>query len=246
MDMKLFLVDDESLIRQEMRELLEQYEGISVVGEAENITETLEFLHSNAVDIIFSDIQMKGGSGFELAKQIHAQYPDILIVFLTGYAEFALDGYTYGPVDFLVKPVGRERLEQTLERIRERLYGTPKRRETIQIGVQTEDGYRIFHVEEIAYLEKQDRKVRIVKKNGESIKSGETMQELEEIFSEYGFFRCHQSYLVPLADVTVIRQELFGRAYKLKLRGSEMELPLSRRKYYEIREVLKERGVKFC
>lgn len=237
----VLLVDDDRELCGSVRDMLAEEPQFSVLGEAGSKAEALDMLREHPADIVFTDIQMEGGSGFELAEAVHRLYPGILVVFLTGFANFALDGYLYGPVDFLVKPVRRERLEQTLERIRERLRGDPGRAEPVRIGIPTDAGYRIVETSQIAYLMKEERKVKIVWRDGSCDYTGKTMQEMEEILMDYGFFRCHQSYLTPLADITGIQKELFGRTYKLQL--GTVELPLSRVKYYELKELLREMGI---
>lgn len=239
---RTLLVDDEPVIRQGIRELLTAYPDFTIIGEADGKSAALELLAQQDTDLILMDIQMPGGSGFELAEAVHAAYPDILFVFLTGHADFALDGYDYAPLDFLVKPVGRERFSMTVQRVLERLQ---QRKKSARVGIQTEDGYRLFEVGKIAYLEKADRKVRIVGKDGSAVFSGEPIQELENIFAEYGFFRCHQSYLAPMGEIVKIQKDTFGRSFRLVL-GSGAELPLSRRKYYDLRDALEEQGIKLC
>lgn len=238
---KILLVDDEAELRTSIREMLASDPAFQVIGEAESKTEALNILREHSADIVFSDIQMDGGSGFELAEAIHKRHPKTQVVFLTGYANFALDGYLYGPVDFLVKPVRQERLDQTLARIKERLLGSLGWAMSAHIGIPTDSGYRIIKTEEIAYLAKDGRRVRIVWRDGASDYVGKTMQELEEILLDYGFFRCHQSYLIPLHDIQGIQKELFGQAYKVQLQ--ETELPLSRKKYYKLKEILQEMGI---
>lgn len=240
---KVLLVDDENEIRVSVREMLSSAPGFQVIGEAESKAEALNMLKEHSVEVIFSDIQMEGGSGFELAEAVHRLYPDVLVVFLTGYADFALDGYLYGPVDFLVKPVSRKRLEQTLARIRERLFKKAESMQAPKIGIATDRGYRIVDTEEIACLMKQDRRVKIVWKDGTCDYVGKSMQELDEMLMDYKFFRCHQSCMVPLRDIQGIQKELFGRSYKILLQGG-LELPLSRQKYYELRSILRERGIR--
>lgn len=242
-EFQVLLVDDEAEVRRCVRELLASSPGFCVAGEAEGREAALRFLEDRRVDVMFSDIQMDGGTGFELAEAVHRRYPDLLVVFLTGYASFALDGYLYGPVDFLVKPVSRERLEQTLERVRERLSRASGPAQAPRVGIATEGGYRIADPAEIAYLEKDERRVKILWKDGSRDHTGKSMQEMEEILLDYGFFRCHQSYLVPLGDIESIRKESFGRSYRVLLRGVPGGLPLSRQKYYELRDLLRERGV---
>lgn len=243
-EIRVLLVDDEAEIRGAVREMLVCHSEFRVVGEADGQAAALALLEKCPVQVVFSDIQMAGGSGFALAEAVHRNYPEVLVVFLTGYANFALDGYTYGPVDFLLKPVSRERFEQTLERIKERLNWRGGRNEPAHIGFQTDEGYRIMSVGEIAYLEKEERKVKIVGKDGSVTRTGRSMQELEEILLDYDFFRCHQSYLVPLGDIQEIRKERIGRAYRVRLHGCDTDLPLSRGKYYELMDMLQEKGLR--
>lgn len=238
---RILLVDDEAQVRSAVREMLSGYKDLRIVGEAEDREAALELLDRVRADVIFSDIQMEGGSGFELAETVHRRRPDVLVVFLTGYADFALDGYSYGPVDFLLKPVSRERLEQTLSRVRERLAGRGAR--AARIGIQMDSRYRIVNVRDLACLEKCGRKVRLIWRDGSQDYTGRPMQELEEILLDYGFFRCHQSYIIPLGDVESIEKEHFGRSYRLRMHGGGREFPLSRNKYYELRDLLAQEGV---
>ena len=240
-EIRILLVDDEAEMRASIRELLSSYRRFCVAGEAESREAALALLDQREVDVIFSDIQMAGGSGFALAETVHRIRPDILVVFLTGYADLALDGYRYGPVAFLVKPVSRQRLERTLERIEEWRDRRAPPPEAVRVGIQTEGGYRIADPRRIAYLEKSQRRIKICWKGGSFDFTGRPMQELEEMLLDHDFFRCHQSYLVPLGDIQSIQKESFGRSYKLLLSGGT-ELPLSRKKYYELRDVLREKG----
>lgn len=241
-EIRIFLVDDEVEIRRSIRDMLSGYGEFQVVGEADGKESALALLARRPAHVVFSDIQMAGGSGFDLAQAVHSRWPEVLVVFLTGYADFALEGYVYGPVDFLVKPVSRQRLEQTLERIHQRLRQRPET--AARIGMPTEGGYRIVDPAEIAYLEKDERRVKINWKDGAFDHTGKSMQELEEILLDCGFFRCHQSYLIPLGDITGIEKEHFGRSYRVRLRGDPPAgLPLSRKKYYELRDLLRQRGI---
>lgn len=237
----VLLVDDEPLILDAVEAMFAPYPSFAVVGKVTGKAEALRFVSRHAVQVAFLDIQMEGDNGFALADALHERAPEIVIVFLTGHAGFALEGYDHAPVDFLVKPVEPERFAQTLHRIESILRGKrPEPKPTARVGVYTESGFTLVDVANVCYLEKQDRKVRIVQRSGEALWSGASMQELEDIFSEYGFFRCHQSYLVPLQEVERIAQERFGRSYWLYLRGGDHPVPLSRRKYTELKELLRE------
>lgn len=236
-EIRLILVDDEPQVCTSMSSLLKEYPAFAVVGEAHSRQEALTLLQEQGAEAVFTDIQMDGGSGFELAEEIHTCSPETLVVFLTGYANFALEGYIYGPVDFLVKPVSHERLEQTLARIENRLAQRQKPVERSRVGLPTEEGYRLVDPEEIGWMEKDARRVKVIWKDGTWVHTSKSMQELEEMFGDYGFFRCHQSYLVPIGNISSIQKESFGRTYQLRLVCGGT-LQLSRQKYYELKDLL--------
>lgn len=237
-NIKVLLVDDEALVREMIKKMLQNLTNVTTIGEAEGMQEALEIMRHQKVDVVISDIQMEHGSGFELASRMHEVYPQTFLVFLTGHASFALDGYEYGPVDFLVKPVNMERLSHTFDRIQERIDERNHRTKERNVGIQTEQGYEVFWTGDIAYIEKENRKLRIVRKDGSSVLTSESMQEFEEMFEDYGFFRCHQSYLIPLRDISEIQQDTFARSYHIRLKGCQTEIPLSRRKYSILKEVI--------
>ena len=237
---RVLLVDDEKYILDSMTALLSEFPDFTVAGTATSKDEATEFLKSNPVDAAFLDIQMPDGNGFTLASYMKENYPEICTVFLTGYAGFALEGYDYEPVDFLVKPVDEVRFAQTLERIKTKISGKNPERKPVQIGVHTDEGFSMVSVEDILYLTTRGRKVVFVLKSGENLSSGMSMSELEAILTEYDFFRCHQSYLIPLSRLTSVSPDI-GRSYRLTLRGVEESIPVSRRKHLELERYLSER-----
>lgn len=241
---RVLLVDDEPLVLEQLRQRFLNWQGFEVAGAVRSMEEAVTFLQTEEVQLAFLDIQMKGKNGFALASYIRKYFPQILMVFLTGHAGFALEGYDYEPVDFLVKPIINERFAQTLKRVERKLAGISDETRKLRIGFYTDKGYCLYDVENILYLEKEERKVSIVDKSGEGVRSGNSMLEMEEILTDYGFFRCHQSYLVPLSEILGIEQERFGRAYRLSLRGTDKKIPLSRRRYYELKEILQRQGTR--
>jgi len=242
--LKVLLVDDEQICLDAIKASLSTFNYVSVVGEADNGTDAIKFLQSNEADLIFLDIEMKGINGFELARHIQSHYPGIMFIFLTGHAGFALEGYEYRPVDFLTKPVNLLRLEQALSRVRE-LKHHDKPEKEVKIGVNVEGGFEIINVKDIAYIEKRGRKICIVCENGETFNCRDSLQKLELIFAEHSFYRSHQSFLVPIEKIKSIRLDDFRRSYVMQLKGKKEELPLSRDKYNELKELLLQKGIKF-
>ncbi len=112
--LNLLLVDDDSGSRKIIEQALELFPEVSVVGSVESGMEAISFIRKNPVDLVFLDIEMEEMNGFEVAAYLHSHYPNIQYVFVTGHSDFALEGYNYQPLSFLVKPISVSRLEQVL------------------------------------------------------------------------------------------------------------------------------------
>jgi len=109
--LKVLIIDDEWLIREELRSMLGVYENLEVTGEAENVDEAVSFIQNEAPDVIFLDIQMPGGSGFTLFDRMNISCN---VVFVTAYDEYAIKAFDVNAVDYLLKPVIRSRLDVTI------------------------------------------------------------------------------------------------------------------------------------
>jgi two-component system, LytTR family, response regulator LytT len=140
MDIKALVVDDEQLARDELCYLLEQAGGVSVVAQAANGVDALALIAEHAPDLVFLDVQMPGLNGFEVARQVlerqEARADDgtdgeerdeapggAEIVFVTAFDQYAVDAFGVDAVDYLLKPVDPERLDQAVQRARRRIAG---------------------------------------------------------------------------------------------------------------------------
>lgn len=121
--LRILIADDEPLARRAMRRLMAGREDIEIVGEAESVAQTLDLIADTRPDLIFLDIKLNGGDGFDLIAQ--AQDPP-KIVFVTAHAEYAVDAFAVEAVDYLLKPVAVERLDAALERVQRLLAGAGK------------------------------------------------------------------------------------------------------------------------
>ncbi|MDZ7332693.1 MAG: LytTR family DNA-binding domain-containing protein [candidate division KSB1 bacterium] len=108
------IVDDEWLVREELKALLTPYPELTVIGEAANVPQAIELIHQEAPDVIFLDIQMPGASGFDLLEQtdINAK-----IIFVTAYDQYALKAFEVNALDYLLKPIQKDRLAKTIQRV---------------------------------------------------------------------------------------------------------------------------------
>lgn len=232
------LIDDDALCLEALQDTLSLFDDVCIVGSLTNSTDAVAFLRQNQVHLVFLDIEMDRVGGFELARHLRHHHPEVQIVFQTGHASYAVDGYEFQPADFLVKPITAMKMERALMHVRENL----SRKVTeipAQIGIRTGSGLSIINVADILYVEKTGRKVYIVCKDDERILTNYSIQNLQGILEEYDFVRNHQSYLVPLHRIKKIEPDgLNGRTYRLLLDGYDTWLPLSRERLEGIKKQL--------
>lgn len=114
--MKVLIVDDELAILLVMKRMLSTMEDVELVGSCRSAAEALDLVQNREVDLVFLDIMIAGDDGLELARRLRSLRADLAIVFTTSHSEFALHAYDVYPLDYIVKPVSRMRLAQTITR----------------------------------------------------------------------------------------------------------------------------------
>ncbi|WNQ10055.1 response regulator [Paenibacillus aurantius] len=112
------LIDDEAMALQLMDILLKELGGVSVLGRFQHVKEGLDFMARHKADLVFLDIEMPGENGLTAAERIQALYPEAKIVFVTAYQEYAVKAFEVEALDYLLKPVSKERLAKALDRYR--------------------------------------------------------------------------------------------------------------------------------
>ena len=157
-------------------------------------------------------------------------------------------------MDFITKPINTARIQRAIERAEKRLRNTigefnvDKKNEapkSKKIGINVEGGYQILDVDNILFIEKRARKIYINTKGKNSLVSKYNLTQLEEILAPHDFFRCHQSFIVPIKKIKYVKSNQFGKTYSIILKESYDEIPLSRSKHAEIKEKLEQFGIKF-
>lgn len=239
--MKALIVDDEPLARVYLRQLLEEA-GVEVVGEAESAPQALERNEALEPDILFLDIQMPGLTGLQLAAALQQSSPGVLIVFVTGYSEHAVDAFEHAALDYLVKPVGSARLAQTLARAHARLAAprpaeaelplTPLKR----LPIRQDYSVLLLKVEEIRCAQAREKRVTVRTAEGGEWRTYYTLQQLERLLPAEAFLRIHDSCIVNLEAVEELLY-LGGRSYGVRLTGG-LQLPVSRNRFSVLQERL--------
>lgn len=237
---KTVIIDDELLSRGELRFLLEQYESIDIVAEADSGEKGLEIIMTKEPDVIFLDIEMPQMSGLELAKALQNLKKVPLIIFATAYPDYAAKAFRVQALDYLVKPFDEEQLTETVARMIERLATkeTVKEKTKTFARLAVEHDGRIIYVSpnEIAYVFREDRET-IICTNDQTFNTKTPIKELEEKLVGYPFYRTHKSYLVNLDKVEQLIP-WFNGAYQVKVVGHKGEIPVSRNYVKGLRERL--------
>jgi two-component system LytT family response regulator/two-component system response regulator LytT len=219
---RVLIVDDEELARARIKGLLGAFDDLECVGEAENGLEAVERIRDLRPDLVFLDIQMPGMDGFEVLAALE----DVpLIVFATAYDEYALKAFEVNSIDYLLKPIEKERLAQAVERARELLSGDDLGREIERIAglvrvrgvdrLPVQKGKKIILVDhaDIVWIEASEGLV-FVHTADQRFLANTTMAELETRLDPATFFRTHRSSIVNLNHVVEI-VPWFGGKYKV-------------------------------
>ena len=236
----VLLVDDARAAAEDSIAALKHFVTEDQIVYTASVEGAKALLSTEPVTLVFIDIEMPGESGFDLAGYLQEHHRGLPYVFLTGHADFALEGYDYEPLDFLTKPVDIPRMERTFERLEDRAPDFDGGKLAVRCG----GDYIMVSPREIAYICKEKRKVWIQRKDGERYQVAASLDELERIFTDYGFFRCHQSFLIPLSDVKEIQASKFGQTYEVSLKTGH-QVPVSRGKYARLKEELERTGILF-
>lgn len=235
MSLKAIIVDDESKGRSALRNLLTLIDdSVEVIDEAGSLAEGVSSIDNNEPDLVFLDIQMADGTGFDLLEKI--TFKDFQLVFITAHDEYALKAFRYSAIDYLTKPVDPDLLRNALQKVREnnkkydlnlKLEALVQNRSKMQkLALPSLKGIELVKKEDIIRCESANNYTVFHLKSGREVVVTKTLKEFEEMLSPEGFFRVHQSHLVNLDGVVQFLKEDGG--YALMEDGTKVEV--SRRK----------------
>lgn len=245
--MKVLIVDDEPLARTRLQRLLEDMNDIDVVGEAKNGKEAL--LRSSVVnpDIVLLDIRMPGMSGLETANHIaNLKYPPA-IIFTTAFSEHALAAFEANAIDYLLKPIRKERLEDAINKARKinraQLAALGKLEEAsharTHISAYVGGNLQLIPSEQVHYFQAEQKYVTVRHPEGQLL-IDDSLKSLEE---EYGarLMRIHRNSLVAIEHVEGLERDSNGK-YFIYFRNIDDRLEVSRRMVAAVRKRLKSLG----
>ena len=237
--MKVLLIDDERLARNELRRLLKAHPDLEIVGEAVDAEDARARVAALKPDLLFLDIQMPGDDGFTLLEKLEPPLP--LVIFTTAYDEFALKAFEFNALDYLLKPVDPNRLVAAIEKIRPRAprsgEGVPAApaRLTLEDKVFVREGERCWFVpvKNIRLLESEGNYTRL-HFDDQKPQLFRSLTAMEERLDARHFFRANRKQVINLAWVDGI-EPWFSGGLLVKLKGG-LKVELSRRQAQDFRE----------
>ncbi len=244
--MKILITDDEQPARERLRHLLHEIDvNFDIVGEAENGKEALEKSHSLQPDVVLMDIRMPGMDGLEAALHLSRMENPPAIIFITAYDEHALDAFEAHAVDYLLKPIRRERLHKAIEKAslltRAQLYQIDQTREEgpnsrSHICVQVRGNLKLISIPDIIYFKAEQKYVSVRYKEGEVLIE-EPLKDLEIEFAQT-FIRIHRNALIATQYLIGLEKMGIGK-FGTKMRGIDEPLEVSRRHVSAVRKLVK-------
>jgi two-component system response regulator AlgR len=241
--LRTLIVDDEALARMRMRALLEgqREPRVEVVGEAGDAATALQMLRDRPCDLMLLDIRMPGRDGLQLATALRSLPEAPSVVFVTAHGHHALTAFEVDAVDYLTKPVGRDRLHAALERVVQRRWppGTqPLPLQDTPVLVVNERGRLLrIPVTEVLVL-KAELKYVTLRTAGHAYLLDDSLAELEQKLGP-GFIRIHRNALVAARAVRELqRRSGDDEGWAVRVAPLDEWLPVSRRQLPAVREAL--------
>jgi two-component system, LytTR family, response regulator AlgR len=236
--MKVLIVDDEAPARDRLRRLLAEIGDCEVLSEAGTGQEAVAIVARELPDVVLMDVRMPGMDGIEAARHLSRLDQPPAVIFVTAYDEYALQAFETQAMGYLLKPVRREKLAETIARARRptkpqlaslsAAASTPRR---THLSVRVRNELRLIPVEDVLYFLADQKYVTVHHAGGEELIE-ESLRALEDELAP-DFVRIHRNALVASRHVESIERGEDGQ-YSVRLRNCPRELPISRRLATEV------------
>ncbi|MFK7797994.1 MAG: LytR/AlgR family response regulator transcription factor [Aureispira sp.] len=229
------IIDDEQAAQITLMKFLQMHcPNVNIVGTADGVEEGLKLLNNKSIDLVFLDIKMNDGTGFDLLKRLPSI--DFNLVFTTAYDEYALKAFKHSAIDYLLKPIdplelidavakvtpsntdnSAQRVDSMLELYQDKKFD--------KIAIPSVDEFHFVRISDIVRCEASSNYTIIYLVTGKRIVAPKTLKEFEELLTSDGFFRVHQSHLINLSHI----QKFLKTKNKLRMSDAS-EVEVSRRK----------------
>ncbi|HXV76683.1 MAG TPA: LytTR family transcriptional regulator DNA-binding domain-containing protein [Candidatus Polarisedimenticolaceae bacterium] len=235
--LRALVVDDEPAARQALRSLLEHVADLRVIGECASGAEAVESVHRLRPDLLFLDVEMPDGNGFDVLQQLAPGHLPA-VVFVTAFDHYAADAFRVDAIDYMLKPFDAERLAETVSRVRRRLArGGPtpsewadalraladRGRSLERVAVLDGDASIVIKTSQIRWLESQANYLRLHVGDRSYLARG-TMRSMEQRLDATRFVRIHRTAIVNLDHVRQLRPIGHGDLQLVLADGTELSV----------------------
>ncbi|MCX6590998.1 MAG: LytTR family DNA-binding domain-containing protein [Acidobacteria bacterium] len=248
--LSVLLVDDEALALSELSYLLKDFPDLEVIGTASNGLEAVEAIENLEPDVVFMDVQMPGLDGLGVIRRLsEKKIPLPHFVLATAFDQYAVEAFQLEALDYLLKPIERHRLEQTIERARKVVEGHQRAAEAPppphtaparnRILVRHLNRNLIVEAQDIIFVTIDEGVITVVTNEVEGLSNYRTIEEMQADLDPELFWRVHRSYLV---NVKRIREVVpwFKSSFQVKMEDKKQTLiPVSRVQTKKLRTLLK-------
>ncbi len=241
---RALVIDDEMPARSEICFMLEDYDDVKVVGEADNVRDAVALIKARPADVVFLDINMPGVNGIQLAEGLKTHPAPPALVFVTAYAEYAVKAFELSALDYLLKPVEEARLDQALDKVRNRmaLQGSATSGEescgVVRLMVDKAGRKQFVASDDILFATTRDDYTHL-RTTEDHFLSSESLAKLELRLVQHGFFRVHRRYLVNLHKIEAVSTQP-GGTLLVKMQDSDEDIPVSRRRTAALKDAIRE------
>lgn len=212
--LRVLIVDDERMARQEVKRLLLPYPDMEIIGEAKNADEAAAQIEEKHPDLLFLDVQMPERSGFDLLESLN-EVPEV--IFTTAFDEYAVKAFEVNALDYLTKPIREERFAQSMEKVRQKL---AQQTTDPQIFVKDRQQYHFIKWSKVHLIESMDNYARLYFE-GKNVFLKSSLNQLEEKLDVNTFFRINRSQIINLQFIRNIQVVPNGRL-QISLRTGEV------------------------
>lgn len=229
--MRVGLVDDRFIDLEKLIGIVSGIAGVEIVFSTLSAKEAYESIKKEEIDLLIADIEMPNLSGYELADIIHSHALNISVIFVTGNSGYAVHAFELNVHDYIMKPYTRERLIQSIERLKEKT----KSSEIIgRLYIKQQNDIHIIQKKDIVFIERSGRSTTIYTKTDE-IKTYLTLNELEGELRERDFLRSHRSFIINIHYVKNF--SLYAKnSYMVSFEGLEAQAMITKEKVSYLQE----------
>lgn len=206
---RAIIIDDDNLIREFILKTIEHYcPNVSIVAQAQDVKSGVAAINENKPDLILLDIKMPDGSGFDLIK--HFVRPDFKVIFISGYMEYAIKGYKFGAVDYVLKPIDEEELSSAINRAEDVIMREEKMQfkalednlkalnKTDKIILRTSEHVHLINTSSIIRIEADGNYSTFFIDDGRKVIVSKAIKDYEENLIDKGFHRIHKSHIINI------------------------------------------------